>query len=335
MIKFIKAGYAGRNSLSGITAEAALSLNVMNIAFGHVADSRIVFDCGCAEDIDRIKTLNPEIKILLSVGGWGSGGFSPMASAPETRHKFAGSAGKILTECGLDGIDLDWEYPCIDTAGIEASPDDKFNFTLLLAALREELDTKKINSGNRPMMTIAAGAGDYYIKNTQIDLIAPMVDYISVMTYDMRGSWSYTTGHHTNLFKPQNSETDPESAEHSVGLFTSAGVPRKKIVIGSAFYSRKWENVKNENNGYLQQAKEQAVTDLIIPICIRIILIKTDSSVIGTISPKHRIYLTAIHLSLMMTSSRLRKNVIISETTDYSASCIGSMPAIRPGSFLE
>lgn len=238
MIKHIKAGYAGRNSLSEITAEAALSLNVINIAFGHCADSRIVFDCGCAENIKRLRTLNPEIKILLSVGGWGSGGFSPMASAPETRNKFAVSAGKILIECGLDGIDLDWEYPCIDTAGIEASPDDKINFTLLLSALRDELDTKNTISGNRPMMTIAAGAGSYYIKNTEMDRIASLVDYVSVMTYDMRGSWSHTTGHHTNLLKPQNSETDPESAEHSVGLFTSAGVPCEKIVIGSAFYSK-------------------------------------------------------------------------------------------------
>lgn len=252
MNNYVKAGYVGRNSLSQITSEAALSLNVINIAFGHCIDSKISFDCGCAGDINRIRLLNPNIKILLSVGGWGAGGFSPMASAAENRLKFADSAVSILLEAGLDGVDIDWEYPCIDSAGIEASPDDKVNFTYMLTAVREKLDTVTTPSGNRPMLTIAVGAGNYYVNNTEINLIASIVDYISIMTYDMRGSWSKTTGHHTNLLKPENGLDDPESVEHSVEIFEAAGMPREKIVIGAAFYSRKWENVKDNNNGYLQ-----------------------------------------------------------------------------------
>jgi chitinase len=178
-----------------------------------------------------------------------------MAAAAVNRKKFAVSAVHVLLAAGLDGIDIDWEYPCIDSAGIEASPDDKYNFTYMLAALREELDTITTLSGNRPMLTIAVGAGEYFINNTETERITGIVDYISIMTYDMRGSWSKITGHHTNLLKPENGDTDPASAEHSVKIFEDAGMPRNKIVIGAAFYSRKWEKVKNEGNGYLQPSE--------------------------------------------------------------------------------
>jgi GH18 family chitinase len=46
------------------------------------------------------------------------------------------------------------------------------------------------------------------------------------MTYDMRGSWSKITGHHTNLLKPENGDTDPASVEHSVKIFKAAGMPQ-------------------------------------------------------------------------------------------------------------
>lgn len=252
MKQYIKAGYVGRNGLSKITEKEACSLNVINIAFGHCINNEINFDCGYSEEIQKIKNYNPEIKILLSVGGWGAGGFSPMAATNENRCKFAASAVRVLHDVGLDGIDIDWEYPCIDTAGIEATSDDKYNFIYMLTAIREDLDHCATMSGKRPMLTIAAGAGDYYIKNTEIKKIAQIVDYISIMTYDMRGSWVKTTGHHTNLLKPVNYADDPESVEHSVEIFNRAGLPKEKLVIGAAFYSRKWDNVRNENNGYLQ-----------------------------------------------------------------------------------
>jgi chitinase len=159
MNNYVKAGYVSRHGLTQITEKAARSLNVINIAFGHCVDSEISFDCSCAGDIKVIRQYNPDIKILLSVGGWGSGGFSPMAATETNRKKFAVSAVHVMIAAGLDGIDIDWEYPCINSAGIEASPDDKYNFTYMLAALREELDTITTQSGNRPMLTTAVGAG--------------------------------------------------------------------------------------------------------------------------------------------------------------------------------
>lgn len=56
------------------------------------------------------------MKLLISIGGWTySSNFAPGTSTPEKRQKFADSAISILENYGLDGIDVDWEYPTSDT----------------------------------------------------------------------------------------------------------------------------------------------------------------------------------------------------------------------------
>ena len=89
--------------------------------------------------LPRLRAWNPEMKIVLSVGGWGADGFSHMAMTEDGRRKFARSCLDAVEKYNLDGIDIDWEYPCSDAAGIGADPRDKENFTALLAALREYL----------------------------------------------------------------------------------------------------------------------------------------------------------------------------------------------------
>ena len=65
-----------------------------------------------ASDLAFIPTLrkqNPNLKVLLSVGGWGARGFSGAAATKESREVFIRSAQEIVDKYGLDGIDLDWE----------------------------------------------------------------------------------------------------------------------------------------------------------------------------------------------------------------------------------
>lgn len=59
-----------------------------------------------------------------------------------------------MKEYGLDGVDLDWEYPCMDFAGIDARPEDKENFTLLLQGIRKAFEQE---ASGRYLLTIAAG----------------------------------------------------------------------------------------------------------------------------------------------------------------------------------
>lgn len=252
--KLILAGYAGDPVLPNVTAEDAKKLTHLNVAFGHVKNDRITIDhLQNLSQLQVLKSYNLQLLILLSVGGWSAGGFSEAASTAEGRRLFAESAVRVLETAPFDGIDLDWEYPCYSEAGIASSPNDKQNFTLLLKELREVLDAKGQADGRHYLLTIAAGADQYYIDGTEMDVIHSYLDFIQLMTYDMRGGFQTLTGHHTNLYT-STGDLFRISVDASVRLFAAAGVPREKIVIGAAFYSRMWKDVPNTNNGYLQMA---------------------------------------------------------------------------------
>ncbi|WNQ10516.1 glycoside hydrolase family 18 protein [Paenibacillus aurantius] len=251
-MKKLIVGYAGDRALPDITAEAARKLTHLNVAFGHVREGEI--QTGHLQNLAHLKQLrsyNPDLKILLSVGGWSAGGFSEAASTEEGRRRMALSAVRVLKSGYFDGVDLDWEYPCYAVAGIGASPADKRNFTLLLKEMREELD-KLAKEGGRPyLLTIAAGADEYYLDGTEMEQVQAYLDYVQLMTYDMRGGFQTLTGHHTNLFAPTG-DLFRISVARSVQLFGKAGVPREKLVIGAAFYSRMWKEVPDHNRGLHQ-----------------------------------------------------------------------------------
>ncbi|MDQ6420282.1 glycoside hydrolase family 18 protein [Paenibacillus sp. LHD-117] len=252
--KYIVAGYAVDSKLPDITKEDLLKLTHLNVAFGHVRGDEIVTEHLKHMDLlQRIKNEHPELTILLSVGGWSAGGFSEAASTEEGRKAMASSAVRVLADLPFDGIDLDWEYPCYGEAGIASSAEDKTNFTLLLKTMREALDRKGAQDSRHYLLTIAAGADQYYVDGTEMDQVQQFLDFVQLMTYDMRGGFQILTGHHTNLYTPTG-DLFRISVDASVNLFIRAGVPKEKIVIGAAFYSRVWHQVQDIGNGLHQMA---------------------------------------------------------------------------------
>ena len=202
--------------------------NVMthiNYAFGHVNDS---FDGVRIDNPERLKMIvglkqqNPKLKVLLSIGGWGSGRFSEMAASKDNREKFANDCLRVVEEFGLDGIDIDWEYPTQSTANISASPDDTANFTLLMGDLRKAI-------GNDKLLTAATVCDAQYIDFLScIDYL----DLVNVMAYDM----SEGEAHHSALYP---SEISGEcTSSQAVEAHLKAGVPKEKLVMGVPFYGK-------------------------------------------------------------------------------------------------
>ena len=245
MSKYYKIGYVWDRYLDKVTPEDLKILTHINIAFGLVEDGKVkISHLKNMEQLARLREINPQIKILLSVGGWGAGGFSNAAATAEGCEIFAQSALDAYNNLGLDGIDIDWEYPCSDAAGIDSSPKDKYTFTTMMQKIREALPTSA-------MVTIAAGAGEYFIAGTEMDKVVKYLDYVQLMTYDMAGG--KRTGHHTNLYAPSDAVRQ-SSADYAVNIFNQAGVPLDKIILGAAFYSRDWKDVQStENNGLNQE----------------------------------------------------------------------------------
>ncbi|VFS83388.1 Chitinase A1 precursor [Raoultella planticola] len=188
-------------------------------------------------DLQKIPTLrqqNPNLKVLLSVGGWGARGFSGAAATKESRAVFIQSAQEIVEKYGLDGIDLDWEYPVNGAWGLVASqPADRDNFTALLKELRAAFGTKKL-------VTIAVGANAESPKSwVDIKAIAPSLDYINLMTYDMAyGTQYFNANLYDSTRWPTVAAADKYSADFVVNNYLAAGLKPSQMNLGIGFYGR-------------------------------------------------------------------------------------------------
>jgi len=195
-----------------------------------------------------LKTRNPQLKIILSLGGWGGcETCSDAFSTPMGRKEFAESTLALNQKFNCDGIDLDWEYPAIEGfPGHKFVEDDRTNFTELIRELRRTM-------GKDYQISFAAGGFEKFLdESVDWEEITDEVDRINLMSYDLINGYSTTTGHHTPLF---STPLQSESAHHAIRYLLKKGVPRDKIVIGAAFYARIWENVPSFNDGLYQAGK--------------------------------------------------------------------------------
>lgn len=196
-------------------------------------------------DLVALKSKNPQLKIMVAIGGWGGcAPCSELFASADHRRTFAKTTVALLKEYGADGLDLDWEYPVIEGyPNHRYDPSDLGNFTALVKALRKEM-------GNKYLLSFAAGGFVKFLEQSiEWDKVSPHVDFINLMTYDLVNGNSKVTGHHTPLgdYMP-----DQESTEKCVNWLLDHKVPANKLIVGAAFYARVWSGVENINNGLYQ-----------------------------------------------------------------------------------
>ncbi|MEJ7559445.1 MAG: glycoside hydrolase family 18 protein [Pedobacter sp.] len=195
----------------------------INYAFGHVND---IFNGIKVDNPSRLKSIVslkdqfPNLKVMISIGGWGSGKFSEMAASHENRKSFAKDCQRVLKEFKLDGIDIDWEYPTSNAAKISNSPDDTKNYTLMMQEIRAQIGKKKL-------LTLASAADAKYI---DFNAIYPIVDFVNIMAYDMANP----PYHHAGLFKSRF--TSGISVDEAITAHVNAGMPIGRLVLGIPFY---------------------------------------------------------------------------------------------------
>src|SRR6476619_8643811 len=160
-----------------VTSGAANLLTQLDYAFGHVVDNQCQianrevaleheYDAassvagssdppgpnqlrGTFHQLQELKHLYPNLKILISFGGWGQSEGFTSAAAPDHQRDFvrscvqtfiAGHFADGIEGSGIfDGIDIDWEYP-VEGGVHQGRPEDKENFTALAAEFRRQLD---------------------------------------------------------------------------------------------------------------------------------------------------------------------------------------------------
>lgn len=252
-------GYRGLVNTDMIQVE---KLTHINYAFVDVQHNRAwltneITDTVNFRNLNLLKRRNPDLKILISIGGWSwSENFSNAVLTDTSRIAFAKSAIDIVRKYDLDGVDIDWEFPGMPgEEGNIYRPEDKQNFTLMFQEFSRQIKIAEQEIDRRLLLTTAVGAGSSFVANTEMDKVQQYVDYINLMTYDF-GSDSLAR-FHTNLY-PSGKFTNERSIERTVTEYTAAGVPASKLVVGIAFYAHVYNMTSSEGKGFGERVVSRA-----------------------------------------------------------------------------
>ncbi|GAA2802229.1 hypothetical protein GCM10010441_28670 [Kitasatospora paracochleata] len=305
----IYSGFSARNVQE---SGQAGKLTVINYAFGNVSADGTCFEAngagvgdawadyqrpvGAAESVDgvadtaeqplkgsfnqlrKLKAKNPQLKAVMSLGGWSwSKYFSDAAATDASRRKFVSSCIDLYLRGNLpqlgsleggagsgagvfDGIDIDWEYPGGGgDAGNVVRPEDGRNYTLLMQEFRRQLDALSGKKGPHYLLTAAVPAGEAKADQLEIPKVAKAVDWLNLMTYDLHGPWESLgpTDHQANLYSdPADVAADNRgySADRVVRHYLDRGLPARKAVPGVPFYGYGWTGVAAGDKHGLYQA---------------------------------------------------------------------------------
>lgn len=208
--------------------------------------------------LQSLKQKNPNLKTLLSIGGWSfntcddtpeSAGtkypygpytcklFSKMAADPAGRAEFIKSIIDYCGKHGFDGIDLDWEYPGDEKRG--GQPADYDNYLTLLRDLRQAV-------GGGFLVTIASSAvpkgsktGDEFFQ--WLAQCGQYLDWFNVMSYDYHGAFDDPQTMGTGANAPLLVDSVPGGTfyvKRTVEDYLKANIPKEKIVLGLGTYGR-------------------------------------------------------------------------------------------------
>lgn len=240
----------------------AEKLTHLNYAFAHVDSMGLVAPMSpehATRDslnflaLQSLKQRNPNLKILVSIGGWThSKGFSEAVSSPQGIQKLTQSGIEYLIKHRLDGLDFDWEYPGLPGDNNPYKKEDKENFVAMLKSFREALDSLGAIHQTHYLSTIASGGFRSYLEANDLAKAQEYLDLVNIMAYDFYTAGDQVTGHHANLF-PNGAKG--RSAQTTVDEHVEFGVPVEKIVLGIPFYGRMWKQVSPEDHGLFQSGK--------------------------------------------------------------------------------
>ncbi|KAF5483009.1 Endochitinase [Colletotrichum siamense] len=172
------------------------------------------------------KVKYPNLRINIAIGGWAfnnpptSTYLSDMASSYDGRRTFIRSVVNYLRNYGLDGVDIDWEYPgALDRDG---RLQDVNSYVQLLAELRDAFE----DEGSGWEISIAIPSSYWYLRGFNLENLQRQ-DILGMWDEDNEWTGPYLRGH-----------TDWDMIENDLGLLWRNGIHPENVVMGFGFYGR-------------------------------------------------------------------------------------------------
>lgn len=189
---------------------------------------------------------NPQVKLILSVGGWTmSYRFAEATRTDAGTQNLAQSCVDLMGTLGLDGLDYDWEYPtklgrknC--PMGMScASKSDPEQLTALLKASRSALDATAQGTDKPLSVAVFMVPGSRGIPYDVAGMDAYLT-YWNIMAYDNAApNWSAGTGFHAAVL----------DTLYSLFTWEAQGATRAKLNLGVPYYGYVWYNTPSATLG--------------------------------------------------------------------------------------
>ncbi|KAJ8483486.1 hypothetical protein ONZ45_g14588 [Pleurotus djamor] len=217
--------------------------------------SSLTWDSGAQDILRRLvssaRNSGKGTKIVLSVGGWGgSTWFSQAVISSANRTTFKNALVSAVNSFGLDGVDIDWEYPNSTGAGNPHSSADAANLLSFFQTLRGALGSSKIISAAVPHLPWLGSNGRPL---TSVSSYAAQLTYVNIMNYDVWGA-SSNPGPNAPLGNLCGTSTQPQaSAQAALSQWKNAGFPASKLLLGLPLY------------GYVSQSTRTNLTGSLLP----------------------------------------------------------------------
>ena len=165
-------------------------------------------------------------KSILTVGGAGTYNAFAAATSATNRDRFIANLVQASRDLGFDGIDIDWE-PLQDQ--------DLPNYKELIIRLRQAMPNGILTSA------VMSYNPNYQVVPATFAEVAPYLDRIGLMTYEMAGAYQGWLSWHASALYGGTPQT-PLTVLSAVNGYVSAGVPREKLAIGVGFYGQCWNS---------------------------------------------------------------------------------------------
>ncbi|WP_255991445.1 glycosyl hydrolase family 18 protein [Chitinolyticbacter albus] len=195
--------------------------------------------------LQQIRAHYPQLRVLISVGGWvGSRHWDEVAADPARRQRFAARLLAFVRQHGFDGAVIDWQYPGTDgVAGLVPSADDGANQLALVQAVRAAFASQR----PRPLLAVTLGSKQEQLRALALPQLVTTADFAVLQGYDYHGAWEKLTGHNAPLAGPGDSVL---AAMRTLAL---RGVPGNKLVLGVDNQGDAWTGVPDRQRGLGQQ----------------------------------------------------------------------------------
>ncbi|WP_026424919.1 glycosyl hydrolase family 18 protein [Actinokineospora inagensis] len=241
--------------------------------------------------LTKFKKQHPNVKTLISIGGWAEtggylgadgkrvadGGFYTMTDTQAKINTFADSTVDFIRKYGFNGADIDYEYAT--SMNNSGNPDDfnfsnprraqlMANFVTLIKTVRAKLDAASAADNKYYMLSVAAPSSGYMLRGMETYQITQYLDYVNMMTYDLHGSWNNFVGPNAALYDDgkdaelnfwqyyttqQYGQLGYLNSDWAYHYFRGA-MGAGRINLGIPYYTRGWKDVSGGTNGLWGQA---------------------------------------------------------------------------------